>query len=436
MKSKLRKTLSMPGLMNVLRESFGKLAINISRSGISTRDCLLAGFAVFSLKYPSLLEFDTEARFDEGKIHNLKSLYQLGEIPSDTYMRERLDEVNPRALRRSFKPIIAEVQHAGMLKAYEYYQECYLVPLDGTGYFYSDEIHCEDCCQKKHRDGSVSYYHQMLSAVLVHPDHKAVIPLCPEPILKQDGATKNDCERNAAKRLLEDLRREHPHLKIIIVEDSLASNGPHIDELIRHNMHFILGVKPKDHTGLFDWVKAATPKEYVMIRGSIRHRFQFVNQAPLNDSRSDLKVNFLEYWEENLKTGKSQHFSWVTDFTLGEGNVYIIMRGGRARWKIENETFNTLKNQGYQFEHNFGHGYRHLSTVFAYLMFLAFLVDQVQQLCCPLFQKALARLQRKKRLWNCWRGYFFHFLFDTWEKFLRGMAEGLKMQKPIFLNSS
>jgi len=425
----------MPAMISTLEHSFSRVKDHLCREGMSIQDCLLSGFAMFSLKYPALMQFDQDSRFEETKIHNLKKLYHLNEVPSDTYMRKRLDKVNPRELRKSFKPILARVQHAGMLKLYEYYQECYLVPLDGTGCFYSKEIHCEDCCVKQHKDGTKSYYHQTLSAVIVHPDFKPVLPLCPEPILKQDGANKNDCERNAAKRLIEDLRREHPHLKIIIVEDSLASNAPHIKHLQAHEMHFILGAKPTDHQWMFDWVSAAKPKEYVMTREDKRHRFIYMNQVPLNAS-SDLLVNFLDYCEEDLKTGKVQHFTWVTDFVLTKENVYQLMRGGRARWKIENETFNTLKNQGYHFEHNFGHGYQHLNTVFEYLMFLAFLVDQVQQLCCPLFQKALSRLFTKTRLWDCWRGYFFHFLFENWDEFLRGIAEGLKGPRPIFINSS
>ena len=83
-------------------------------------------------------------------------------------------------------------------------------------------MHCECCCEKHHRNGRIEYYHQMLGAVLVHPEHSEVIPLAPEPIVKGDGATKNDCERNASKRLLSDLRREHPHLKVLVVEDGLA----------------------------------------------------------------------------------------------------------------------------------------------------------------------------------------------------------------------
>jgi len=87
--------------------------------------------------------------------------------------------------------------------------------------------------------------------VIVHPEQKGVIALAPEPITRQDGASKNDCERNAAKRLLSALRREHPHLKLIVVEDALASNGPHIQLLHELAMRFILGVKPGDHQALF-----------------------------------------------------------------------------------------------------------------------------------------------------------------------------------------
>ena len=113
---------------------------------------------------------------------------------------------------------------------------------------------------------------------------------------------------------------------------------------------------------------------------------------PLNESNPDELVNVLEYWEIH-PDGKVQHFSWITDFLLVPKKVWDIMRGGRARWKIENETFNTLKNQGYHLEHNYGHGEQNLSVVLALLMMLAFLVDQVQQLCCPLFQAAWHKMK-------------------------------------------
>jgi hypothetical protein len=104
------------------------------------------------------------------------------------------------------------------------------------------------------------------------------------------------------------------------------------------------------------------------------------------------------------------------------------MRGGRARWKIENETFNTLKNQGYHFEHNYGLGKKHLATVFAMLMMLAFLVDQTQQLCCTLFQCVWKKLKSKKALWESIRSYFKCFLVKSMQELYTALLYGIKHQ--------
>ena len=106
------------------------------------------------------------------------------------------------------------------------------------------------------------------------------------------------------------------------------------------------------------------------------------------------------------------------------------MQGARARWRIENETFNTLKNQGYHFEHNFGHGYQHLSVVFATLMMLAFLVDQVQQLCCPLFQAAWAKWGSKRLLWEKMRAYFYAYALESMRHLFEALYYDLNKSAP------
>jgi hypothetical protein len=263
----------------------------------------------------------------------------------------------------------------------------------------------------------VTYHHQMLGAVLTHPDRKEVIPLMPEPIQKQDGEAKNDCERNAARRFLEKLRRAHPHLKLIVVEDGLASNAPHVRDLAQYGMHFILGVKPGDHAFLFDEVERArregrspwaTRKEH-----GRTYRVSWVWDVPLNEANQDLKVNCLEYEEFDADGKCLKRFTWITDFHITCRNAWTLAQGGRSRWHIENETFNTLKNQGYHFEHNYGHGEQNLSVIFAMLMMLAFLVDQTQQLCSPLFRAVLERLGSKRSLWELQRSHFYHFLFQS-----------------------
>jgi hypothetical protein len=145
-------------------------------------------------------------------------------------------------------------------------------------------------------------------------------------------------------------------------------------------------------------------------------------------------VNFLEYWE--IKKDGVKHFSWVTDITIDRENAYVLMRGGRARWKVENETFNTLKNQGYHLEHNYGLGNKHLSTIFILIMMLAFLVDQSQQLCCTLFQSVWKKVGSKRSLWEQMRGMFQNFKLESMEMLYLALLYGYEKQVPVILNSS
>jgi len=274
-----------------------------------------------------------------------------------------------------------------------------------------------------------------LGAAILHPDRREVIPLMPEPIIKQDGTEKNDCERNAAKRFVAKLRQDHPHLKFIVTEDSLSSNAPHIETLQDHALHYILGIKEGDHAFLFRQVQAAEEAGHVIYyerhdrAAGLVHRFRFVNDVSLNASNMDVRVNFIEYWE--IGQDKGQHFSWVTDLRVTKRNVFHLMRGGRARWKIENETFNTLKNQGYHFEHNYGHGEQNLSVVFARVMMLAFLVDQAQQLCCALFQAVWAKLGSKRMLWERMRALFYDYAFASMRHLFEALWYGFKKSSPL-----
>jgi hypothetical protein len=428
---KLRKHLSANALLSKLRSGFADLADH--RSGdvdIALRDALMSAFALFSLKSPSLLAFDKERTED-----NLQRLYGIKHVPCDTAMREILDPVEPESLRPMFKQVFRQLQRGKALDAMVFVQGHYLLALDGTGYFSSTQIHCASCLEQHHRNGTVTYSHQLLGAALIHPDKREVIPLMPEPIVKPDGASKNDCERNAAKRFLTKFRQDHPHLQVIVTEDSLSSNAPHIEMLHDHNVHYLLGVKEGDHAFLFQQVTQAEQARRVTYyerqdaETGAHHRFRFVSNMPLNASHAALRVNFIECWE--TLNGKVQHFSWITDLRVHKGTVYRLMQGARARWRIENETFNTLKNQGYHFEHNFGHGYQHLSVVFAILMMLAFLVDQVQQLCCPLFQAAWAKWGSKRLLWEKMRALFYDYALDSMQHLFETLLYGLKKSAPI-----
>jgi hypothetical protein len=280
----------------------------------------------------------------------------------------------------------------------------------------------------------------MLGAAIIHPDVREVIPLMPEPIVKQDGTAKNDCERHAATRFLAKLRQDHPHLTFMVTEDSLSSHAPHIETLHTHGLHDILGVKEGDHTSLFQQVQAAehlggvTSYERHDRTAGLVHRFRFVNDVPLNASNAAIRVNCIEYWD--MGADRIQHLSWVTDIRVSQRNVYHLMRGGRARWKIANETCNTLKNQGDNFEHNDGHGTQNLSVVFAVVMMLAFLVDQTQQLCGAFFRAVWATLGSKRLLWERMRALFYGYHLESMRELWEALWYGYERHRPLLLTDT
>jgi hypothetical protein len=427
----MRKNLNADAMFAAIRKDFGQITDHrASNKKIPLVDALMSGFAMFSLKDQSLLAFD-ERRCEEPE--SLHGVYGVRVIPCDSQMRTTLDGVNPDSLRLSFRTLFNYAQRDKALEKLVWLNGHYLLALDGTGIYSSAKVSSPYCMKKVKRNGKVEYYQQMLGAAIVHPDQRAVLPLCPEMIIMQDGSTKQDCERAAAGRFLDKFRQDHPHLKCVVIEDGLSSNGPHITDLIDHNMRFILGAKPGDHAHLFAQMDRAIEDgeatEFSQTRQGeegITHTYRFANGVALNKSNPGLLVNVLEYWQSDNKGGEIK-FSWVTDFPLTTENVYQIMRAGRARWRIENEVFNTLKNQGYNLEHNFGLGEKHLSAVFNHLMMLAFLVDQIQQLCCPLFQAAWQRCKRKKSLWQIIRSYFDLFVMPSMEVILQSIVAGVRI---------
>jgi hypothetical protein len=424
-----RRYLHFDALVQRLRQRFETLPEQRRCPDYSLADTLMAGLALFTLKDPSLLAFSQRA-LD----HNLHRVFGLQAVPSDTQMRAILDELDPVALRPAFRDVFRLLQRGKVLEPFVFLQGCYLIALDGVEYFCSPKVHCAHCLTRQRQNGETEYHHQMLAAALVHPDFPEVIPLAPEPIQRQDGQSKNDCERNAARRWLKHFRREHPHLPVIITEDALSSNAPHLRDLQAAHCHFILGVKPGDHAYLFEQVYDRVQAEQVQTwhqteaGTGVQRDYLLVNNVSINEANQEVLVNFLRFVETDAE-GQEHEWTWVTDLRLTPREVAEGVRGGRARWRIENETFNTLKNQGYHFEHNYGHGDKHLAVVFAGLMLLAFLVDQVQQKCNPLFRRAWERKGAKQHLWEAVRQLFTSFVVSSMQAIYEAIAYGYSRPK-------
>jgi hypothetical protein len=420
-----KKHLGFTALRKSLSEHFMQIDDRRQSAKVdySLHDCLMSGLAMMFFQDPSVLTF--QQRLQDG-IHknNLTTLFDVSDIPKDTQMRQVLDAIPASELNGIFADFLHRLQRGKQLVNYQFYDGSYLISIDGSQYFSSEKIRCPHCLVTESK-GKQRYHHQILQSVIVHPDMRQVLPLAPEPISNRDGSKKQDCERNAGKRLVRHIRATHPKLKITVTADGLYSNQPFIDELKTANMSFILVAKPTDHKVLFEWVNeliqlgAGGSLQFGDEKGR-RHRYQWVNQVPLNGTKDADLVNFFQY-QLVAATGKVTYKnSWVTDIEVDENNVVNLVKGGRARWKIENETFNTLKNQGYHIEHNFGHGQQHLSMIFFVLNLLAFYIHQILELTDRLYHTLrYTKFTSRKEYWNQLRCTIRILIFPRWESLLQ-----------------
>ncbi|MFK7984376.1 MAG: transposase [Saprospiraceae bacterium] len=432
------KALSLDNLTVWLKGKFKRFKdVREDNKSIKMEDGLLSGFAMFSLKDASLLFFNNKRSVRK---ENLKTVYKIENAPSDSGMRTLLDKVKVNQFKSVFKSLVCLLRKAGVWEEYEYFRGHIICSIDGVHHFSSEKVHCNQCLAYKKSNGVLEYRHYLLSGAIIHPDKKEVMPVVHEAIIRQDGTKKNDCERNAAKRLLPELRKQFPTEKVIIVEDALSSNGPHIVALQKEDFRYVIGAKPKGNKYLFELMnrmeKEGKVYKHEEQEGRWIHQYRYANDLPLNSDNRDIRVNFMDYREID-SSGKKEDkvFSWITDFKISKKTAYPIMKMGRSRWKIENENFNTLKNQGYHFEHNYGHGKESLCTVLALLMMLAFWVDQIQQGWNDFFKAAWVKEKSKIALWEAVRGKFYNFEVESMEMIYRLIIGTLKVKVTFYEDS-
>ena len=409
----LRRHLSMPGLLSPVRRAFDAVPDPVDPRGLSLSGCLMSGLAVFSLKMPSLLQFDSRVRLGEDPAlrRNVRALFGVGRVPSDTAMRERLDRIGPRELRGAFRAVHASLQRGKALRSFTAPGGHLLLSMDGTEYFSSAKTGCARRCRRRQGDGFANC-RRMPGAAFAHPDRSQVFPAAPGMIRNEDGASKNDCGRNAAARLLADFRRGHPHLKTIVIGDGLFSDGPGVKLLKSKDLRFIPGAKPGDHRFMSGWLESRAETSSLEVRtrsrtGGTVHSFRWAEDMPLNETRFGPGVNL----------------------GLRGETVMQVMRAARSRWRIENETFQTLRRSGCGgcgFEHNFGRGDQNLSCVFATLMMPAFLTDQTQEACCGMFRQALEARKRKLCFRDRMRKLLEMCVIKDWATLWRAAAARLK----------
>jgi hypothetical protein len=396
-------------------------------------DMGLGAFAVFFMQSASFLSFQRRLEKSKGQ-SNARSLFGMERIPCDNQIRTVLDEVPPQRLFPMFTAVDTALQEAGCLEPIRSLNKQLLIAFDGVEYFSSQKIHCNQCRQQTHRNGTITYSHQAITPTIVALGQHQVIPLIPEFITPQDGHEKQDCETVAAKRWLAQHGAHYRRLHATILGDDLYSRQPLCEAIEAAGFHFLLVCKPDSHPTLYQWLEGMSVPTQVIRRwtgrGHLIDTYRYCNDVPIRDGADALGVNGCELTTTRDDGTVVYRNSFVTDWPLSKTNVSAVVRAGRTRWKVENENNNVLKTKGDHFEHNDGHGKQHLASVLATLILLAFLFHTVLEWADQRYQRLRQHLPTRQTFFDDLRALTRYLCFANWTALLDFMIQGLELDKP------
>jgi hypothetical protein len=387
-------------------------------------DALKAAFGVFFFQFPSLLQF-MRAMQEEQKRNNISSLMKIDKLPSDTQIKTLLDGIDPKYISPIFNKTLKTAEEKGIIDDYRVLGGHILLALDGVWYYSSEKIHCEHCLRQT-KDGITTYYHSATAGAIVKPHCTNVLPVMSELITNSDGEKKQDCELNAAKRWLGKHGEEYLWLNPILLGDDLYSHEPFCKQILEKGMSFLLTCKPATHEWLAEMVKNSFEEEKIttpIVKGrKMIYTYRYINGVPIKYEENENKnfmVNYIEFEIKDAKTGKTTYkSSWITNLKINENNAQEIVECARARWKIENEHNNVLKNRGYNLKHNFGHGKEHASEIFFLLNLLAFQFHTILEIVDENYKKLRQRFSVRAVFFETVRVFLYISYYGSWQDFL------------------
>ena len=421
-----------------LRKAMGRFPD--PRSGSNTQyevmDAACGAFSVFFTQCDSFLSHQTLMQQKYG-LSNARTLFGMQNIPSDNQIRNLLDNSSPILLSSVFTDCFNALERSGHLDSYRVTlgknKNDLLLALDGTTYFSSDAINCNNCSIKI-KEGKTNYSHSMVTPTIVKPGANKVISLNPSFITPQDGDSKQDSELKASKRWIR--KHANTYTDITILGDDLYAHEPFCRDLKKWGMNFILVCKPDSHKTLYEWIKGITKEKTEDRFDGKKHliyTYNYVEGVPLKDSKDSLLVNFVEVIVKDRKTGEQlYHNAFITNHPVTSETLSTIVDCGRARWKIENENNNTLKTKGYHLEHNFGHGTAYLASVLASMNLLAFLFHTMLEFMNKKYQLLRKIIGARKHFFNHIKILLIYHPFTNFNHLMNFMLEGLK--KPYGLD--
>jgi hypothetical protein len=385
----------------------------------SLPDIFLGAFSLFFSQSPSFLAFQRKLEKGHTKT-NCQTLFGMKRIPSDNYIRSMLDEVSPTELQPFFDKSLETLRDNGGLSGFTVLGKRTLIALDGTEYFNSQKLRCGSCQHRELANGRTEHYHSMLCATIVAPQHNHVFPLMPEFITPQDGHDKQDCELAAAKRWLGTHHQRVEFLRPIYLGDALFACQPLCQAIRETGADFVFCCKPSKNKGLYELVDGMQREKLTIRTQRPGHRcdttvYEWITDIPLRKGDDAERVNWIRITTTTQVGKVIYHNDFIASLPVTKKTVADLALCGRARWKIENGNFNEMKNNGYEIEHNFGHGKKNLAMVFAAMNLLAFALHTIMDCCSEVWKRVRKYERTRKDFFQAMSHACRYIIFPSWE---------------------
>lgn len=434
----MKRKLSHKSLISCLKKA--SEGILDKRNGgnlkYSIKDALFFAFSCFYFQQPSFLRHEENLKKKMYR-KNISKLLDCSKLHSAQTCRDVLDSIAPLHLESAFDKVFSRLDRSGTLRELKFKEFGLLFSGDGVDYFYSEKVHCKNCYVCCHNKGTekerVSYAHKAFVVNIVHPNQTTILPLQPEFIVPQDGHEKQDCERAAGKRWMEKWRKTHHLIKGTFLTDSLHCNQPFFSNAIDNQFHVIAPCTEGTNPYFMEWVEDARKGGEIQIieerckkKGKFHQRYyEFLQDVPLRDTKDALKVSYMSMTEIDPK-GKEVKFEYATTHKITKENVIDGCLAARTYWKTENEGNNTLKNQGYRFDHNFGHGKQYLSSILASLLIFVYLIHSILEMTGQDPLSKLLELDTRLECFALMRSLVRACIFEDWNMLYFSMLQALQ----------
>ena len=357
-----------------------------------------------SIFYISSMRKTSEEFNSETAVRNIGILCgedELSELPYWETINDYLKRFSDSELQKIVCELVKHLLRSRVFEEARIRGKYWQIILDGTQLHRSRKELDKHSLYRVHKKGTkeeyTEYYYYVLEAKIVL--HEKIQVSIMTEFVENEGceAEKQDCERNAAKRLMEKLKKEYPMLPICICGDSLYACESFFEDCRKKSWKYILRYKQGSIPSIYE--------EYQEVRKIEKNRISTENGC--YDYVTDIayreeKINVAEYLEYGKKEKRTEYL-FLTNLPLSAPNIGNVIERGRWRWKIENEGFNTQKNHGYNLEHMYSKDYQGMKNHY-YLIQIGHMIAQIMEAVEKLWKKVKQSMEQKhQRMLEAWK---------------------------------